>query len=121
MLSCITEYSVKDIKPLYFKRIQTPKLILEWYQVSLNTSIPPDYVVLLKNDLRDTICQADNILDVNLFNEDSVVIRFCATPTKYMKPIQVRSLVLGTKISIDSEPNCSLEPSYRETFSLDEK
>ena len=112
---------MNNVKPLYFKRIQTPKLTLEWYQISLYTSIPPDYVVLSKKELRDTICQADNIIDVNLFNQDSIVLKFCATPTKYMKPIKIRSSVLGTAVIIDSEPDCSLQPRYRETFTLDEK
>ena len=120
-LSCVNDSTVKDAKPLFFKKIQTPTLTLEWYQVSLYTSIPPDYVVLSKNNVRDTICQADNIIDVNLFNQDSIVLKFCATPTKYMQPINIRSSVLGANITIDSEPNCSLQPRYRETFTVDEK
>ena len=107
--------SCYDDKPkkLYFKKIKTPYIEVEWYQYSLLTSIPPDYV-FIKN--RDSILfQADNIIDINVYSKDSVVISFCGEPTKYGKLIEI-PLSKSINVRGDILTKYPRFPEYRETF-----
>ena len=108
-------------EPLYYKRIQTTKLLLEWYKVSLITSVPPDYIILSLGNFKDTICQSDNIIDVNVFKKDSIVLKFCGKPKIHSKLIALRETVLGLKISYDITDDCNIISSFRETFKIDKK
>ena len=59
----------------------------------------PDYIIMEKDNLIDTICEAHNISGLNL-KKDTVIITFDGHPKRYANPINAKEEALGLKIKI---------------------
>lgn len=89
-------------KPLYFKKITTPKCEVQWYYYSHITSESPNYVEVSVGNQTDIICESDNIADVNVIDGDSIILYFYGSPSLYNGSAQCKTSVNGLAISIDS-------------------
>ncbi len=119
-LSC--EYAKSwGAERLYFKRIQASSIKIDWFHYSHITSISPDYVLIQKGQVIDTICFADRVDDVNITIDDSVTIKllFSSTPTRYGKKIEIKDNYLGYKVTVDTTGTKN-RPMKREYFKVDE-
>lgn len=106
ILGCISSCSLTfkpDLKDrIFFKKIKTPVLEVEWYTYSAAWADSPDIVTVKKENILDTVCISDNIADINVIERDKVVIGFYGSPEKYMKPIVIHKTILGYPIKIDT-------------------
>jgi hypothetical protein len=113
--SCVPDFKIEEPEKLFFKKIETPNITLEWYFHSLITSNTSDYVVLIKNDKTDTICISDNIHDVNILNEDTILLTFYGHPSNDLNSVEINQDILGCTIIIDTTVIRG-ELTYRKSF-----
>ena len=60
----------------------------------------PDYIIVEKNDIKDTICKAHNIVELKL-NKDTIIISFDGQPKEYSTPIGIKENTLGYKVKVN--------------------
>jgi hypothetical protein len=86
----------------YYKIVRTTELDLRWYRDNYFTNSRVDHITITVSGVVDTVCIAENIVDVNIYDQDSVVVKFVGNPQKYLEPAQVKSSVLGIVVHYDT-------------------
>ena len=95
--SCFPSFEPKEeVK----EELKHEKTSIKWIKVvGILDQNYPDYIIMEKANLIDTICEAHNISRLNL-KKDTVIITFDGYPKRYATPINVKEEVLGLKIKI---------------------
>ena len=82
------------------EELKHEKTSIKWIKVvGILDQNYPDYIIMEKANLIDTICEAYNISRLNL-KKDTVIITFDGHPKRYATPINVKEEALGLKIKI---------------------
>jgi hypothetical protein len=114
--SCFPSMDPGEEANIYLKRIESPAVAVDWYYRSLVGGATPDRVVAMHSAGHDTICVAENIIDVNIYYPDSLVVTFDGPPTAYDKRAKVLSqLRTGQVVHVDTA-GIPVVPHPRPTF-----
>ena len=82
------------------EELKHEKASIKWIKVEgILDQNYPDYIIMEKDNLIDTICEAHNISGLNL-KKDTLIITFDGYPKRYATPINVKKEALGLKIKI---------------------
>ena len=115
LTSCFQPFR-SDLKDrLFFKKIKTTSIEVEWYTYSAAWADSPDYITIKKGNVLDTVCMSDNIADIYVIDSNKVVIGFYGIPARYMEPVIVNEKVLGSTIIIDTA-HVPLPPHPKQGF-----
>ena len=96
--SCFPSF---EPKTKIIKEIKQENSTIKWIDVvgTLDQDFP-DYIVVEKNDIKDTICKAHNIVGLKL-NNDTIIISFDGQPKEYSTPIGIKENTLGYKVKVN--------------------
>lgn len=88
-------------KTKIIKEIKQENSTIKWIDVvgTLDQDFP-DYIIVEKNDIKDTICKAHNIVELKL-NKDTIIISFDGQPKEYSIPIGIKENTLGYKVKVN--------------------
>lgn len=100
------------------KYIKTANGSIDWFTYSAAYSNSPDYI-LIKSDARvDTLCVADNILDVNI-DENRLLIHCNGQPGLYTKKVAIPKEIVGYFVEVDTS-GVAFSANGRKYFKLTE-
>ena len=96
--SCFPSF---EPKTKIIKEIKQENSVIKWIDVigTLDQDFP-DYIIVEKNDIKDTICKAHNIVELKL-NKDTIIISFDGQPKEYSIPIGIKENTLGYKVKVN--------------------
>ena len=96
--SCFPSF---EPKTKIIKEIKQENSTIKWIDVvgTLDQDFP-DYIIVEKNDIKDTIRKAHNIVELKL-NKDTIIISFDGQPKEYSIPIGIKENTLGYKVKVN--------------------
>ena len=96
--SCFPSF---EPKTKTIKEIKQENSVIKWIDVigTLDQDFP-DYIIVEKNTIKDTICKAHNIVEIKL-NNDTIIISFDGQPKEYSTPINIKENALGYKVKVN--------------------
>ena len=96
--SCFPSF---EPKTKIIKEIKQENSTIKWIDVvgTLDQDFP-DYIIVEKNNIKDTICKAHNIVGLKL-NNDTIIISFDGQPKEYSTPIGIKENTLGYKVKVN--------------------
>ena len=96
--SCFPSF---EPKTKTIKEIKQENSVIKWIDVigTLDQDFP-DYIIVEKNNIKDTICKAHNILEIKL-NNDTIIISFDRQPKEYSTSINIKENALGYKVKVN--------------------
>ena len=96
--SCFPSF---EPKTKTIKEIKQENSVIKWIDVigTLDQDFP-DYIIVEKNNSKDTICKAHNIVEIKL-NNDTIIISFDGQPKEYSTPINIKENALGYKVKVN--------------------
>ncbi len=96
--SCFPSF---EPKTKTIKEIKQENSVIKWIDVigTLDQDFP-DYIIVEKNNIKDTICKAHNIVEIKL-NNDTIIISFDGQPKEYSTPINIKENSLGYKVKVN--------------------
>ena len=96
--SCFPSF---EPKTKIIKEIKQENSTIKWIDVvgTLDQDFP-DYIIVEKNDIKDTIYKAHNIVGLKL-NNDTIIISFDGQPKEYSIPIGIKENTLGYKVKVN--------------------
>jgi hypothetical protein len=85
------------------KEIKQNRTVIIWTSVTgiLDQNFP-DYIIIRKDNLIDTICKSHNIADLQMKN-DTIIIGFHGTPKIYNRYIIIPDEIYNYKIKINTD------------------
>ena len=84
------------------KKIEDKNIIIEWNKrIGILDQNFPDYIIIQKGKVIDTVCNAYNIANIETYNEE-LRIGFYGTPEYFHQNFVIREEIFGYKIIIDS-------------------
>ena len=90
LVSCLSTNSSDEPERLHIKLIQTPSITVDWFFYSYIGNTSPDYIVITRGDLYDTVCRANNIADINVIDSNKVILSFYGHPKRYGEYIDLK-------------------------------
>ena len=96
--SCFPSF---EPKTKTIKEIKQENSVIKWIDVigTLDQDFR-DYIIVEKNNIKDTICKAHNIVEIKL-NNDTIIISFDGQPKEYSTPINIKENSLGYKVKVN--------------------
>ena len=96
--SCFPSF---EPKTKTIKEIKQENSVIKWIDVigTLDQDFP-DYIIVEKNNIKDTICKAHNIVEIKL-NNDTIIISFDGQPKEYSTRINIKENALGYKVKVN--------------------
>ncbi len=101
-ISCGQTFKLDLRDRIFFRKIKTTSIEVEWYTYSAAWANFSDVVTVKKGNILDTVCISDNIADLYVVDSNKIVIGFYGFPARYMDPIKIRQKVLESPIIIDT-------------------
>jgi hypothetical protein len=90
LISCLNKNSSYESERLHIKLIQTPDITVDWFFYSYIGNNSPDYVVITRGTIYDTVCRANNIADINVIGSNKLTLAFYGHPELYGANIELK-------------------------------
>ncbi len=116
--SCIPSFESTYEDRLFLKEMKDSVSKLEWFYYSTISTITPDYITIEKNGKIDTICRAENIVDLRL-EKSKILIHFDGKPKRYGKAIKITSKAMDYDVIVDTNHKMKPSPELRRHYKKD--
>lgn len=97
--SCFPSFEVAE--RAWLKWIKTPTGEIAWFTHTAAYADSPDFIVLESGSEADTLCTADNVVDMYLEHQN-LHVHFNGRPSLYMKEISVPGRLGPYKVVLDT-------------------